>query len=171
MLPHELSRELARRAPKIRAISHSVARRLPSGMTHDDLVSVGTEAVWRILSRMPDAPDRYVYKKVRWVMTDAIRQWTTRRRPVMTSVDAPDGPDLFDPKTLPDILAERSEVSERLEAAILELPRRTRTVLMRRLMGDRIDAVAADYGVTAPRITQIAAAAAAELRRKIGRGT
>jgi len=150
-------------------LAYRASARLPVGMTRDDLVAVGMEAVWKVLERHPDATNSFINNKVSWAMQDAIRSWRTNRRnpPRIERLDAPDADQLFDPKTLPDGTAYKRDRIKRLKEAIKKLPPRTREVVERRLRGDLTNDIAHDLGVTQARITQIMTEAIEVLREDL----
>lgn len=75
--------------------------------------------------------------------------------PGLTFDDSGD-PVLLSSEPSPEELVERSEIVALVDAAVRALPERTRVILLRRLAGEIEPAIAADYGVTAVRVSQIA---------------
>lgn len=135
-------------------------------MTREDLVAIGLEAVWKVLEEQPEAANSFIDQKLRWVMTDAIRHWVPgHQKPIpITSLDDPDFPQLFDPKTTPDGKAIKKQKFDLLREAIQKLPEREQEVVCRRLEGDQMEDIAKDLGVTPGRVTQILTEAVARLK-------
>lgn len=171
----------------VRQIAASVARRLPSHIERDELVSLG--ALGWAEARVRFDPSRgvpfagFAAMRIRGAILDGLRSVDTltrgeRRRarasaectaPRVVSSDeeveaaaAPSDGDVSD-------LLAQEEMLDELRAALNGLPERERLVVQRHFLdGVPMRAVGAELGVTESRISQIASGAVARLRRSFG---
>lgn len=160
--------------PRLQQLAYVASSRFPDGMTADDLVAVGLEAAWRVFEKTPGAINKYVDNKVRWVMLDAIRSWTGGSRsgrrsfPVrMERIDDPNARELADPKQIAEEELLSQVQIKLILAAVERLPERERDIVRSRLQGKSLSEIAAVFGVSAPRVSQLLTRAVASLRHLV----
>ena len=171
----------------VKQIAASVARRLPSHIERDELVSLG--ALGWAEARVRFDPSRgvpfagFAAMRIRGAILDGLRAGDTltrgeRRRARQEST--PSAPrivsdnDELEAAAAPqdgdvsDVLAQE-EMVEELRAALATLPERERYILSRHFFDDvPMRAVGAELGVTESRISQIVTAAVGRLRARFG---
>jgi len=170
----------------VRQIAASVARRLPSHVDRDELVSLGAlgwaEARARFDATRGVPFAGFAAMRIRGAILDGLRAVDTlsrgdRKRAKADS--APTAPRIVSDESEIDAavadeadaseVLQRSEMIEELRAALAELPARDRYIVSRHFFDDvPMRALGIELGVTESRISQIVTAAIGKLRGKFG---
>src|SRR5580658_554213 len=181
--------------PLVRQIVARFLRRLPPNVLRDALISVGTYGL--IDSLRKNGNDRgptfewYARVRIRGAILDELRaqDWLTRRARSRVTAQADDGrappsgivriDDLSEAsrkalrdESTPSPLQAAEESAERavLARAIEQLPRRERLIAtLHYFQGVQLNAVAAQLGVSEPRVSQLHSRAVAKLRVTLSR--
>jgi RNA polymerase sigma factor for flagellar operon FliA len=170
----------------VRQIAASVARRLPSHVDRDELVSLGALGWVEARARFDAARGvpfaGFAAARIRGAILDGLRavdtlSRTDRKR--AKSTDAPTAPRIFVDDALvasaiaPDAAADGSmmndELIEELRAALATLPERDRHIVQRHFIDEiPLRVIGAELGVTESRICQLVSRAVARLRDRFG---
>jgi RNA polymerase sigma factor FliA len=170
----------------VRRIAASIARRLPSHVDRDELVSLGAlgwaEARVRFDATRGVPFAGYAAARVRGAVLDGLRAVDTLSRGERKRAKADSSPTaprivsdelevaaaVADTADTADVL-EQEELRQELRRALDRLPARERHVVSRHFFdGVPMRTVAAELGVTESRISQICSGALAQLRRSFG---
>lgn len=170
----------------VRQIAASVARRLPSHVDRDELVSLGAlgwaEARARFDASRGVPFAGFAAMRIRGAILDGLRAVDTLSRGDRKRAKADTAPTA--PRIVSDAeeveaavseqddaseLLQREELIEELRAALDTLPKRDRYIVQRHFFDDvPMRAIGIELGVTESRISQIVSAAVGRLRRRFG---
>jgi RNA polymerase sigma factor for flagellar operon FliA len=170
----------------VRQIAASVARRLPSHVDRDELVSLGAlgwaEARVRFDHSRGVPFAGFAAMRIRGAILDGLRACDTLSRGERKRAKAditPTAPRIVSDETEVDAavadeadaaeILQRSELIEELRAALAQLPTRDRYVVSRHFFDDvPMRAIGIELGVTESRISQIVTAAIRKVRHQLG---
>jgi RNA polymerase sigma factor for flagellar operon FliA len=170
----------------VKQIAASVARRLPSHIDRDELVSLGALGWAEARARFDQSRGvpfaGYAATRIRGAILDGLRAVDTLSRGDRKRAKADPSPTapriVNDPATVDAAVADEADASEVLQhvqmqkelgAALEQLPARDRYILKRHFFDDvPMRAIGVELGVTESRISQIVSGAIAKLRQKFG---
>lgn len=170
----------------VRQIAASVARRLPSHIERDELVSLGAlgwaEARARFDQRRGVPFAGFAALRIRGAILDGLRACDTLSRGDRKRAKAeatPTAPRIFSderelelavaPEASASEKLQQSELVDELNQALATLPARDRYIVQRHFFDDvPMRAIGVELGVTESRISQIISACLGKLRRQLG---
>jgi RNA polymerase sigma factor for flagellar operon FliA len=165
----------------VRLQAGRLASRLPPGLTIDDLISAGSEALVRVQASFDSSRgvpfEAYARKRVTWAMLDEIRSARRAKRTPSGSDEELDevealrasaglsGRDSGAFSRVDDVSSEARDCID-FDTALRRLPDRERKVLkLHYRLGLTLREIADRLGISVPRVHQIKAAALRAVRR------
>jgi len=164
--------------PTALRIARGFKRKLPHNVLVEDLEAAAMLGLWQAVNaRRDESFEWYMRKRVRGAIIDELRRqdWLSRRArqdsaargepmPRIGWIEEIDFFELQSSVASPEEVAAKNQECRSLHAALARLPRRHRVVMEALFAGKPQKEIASELGVSAPRMSQIVAAALARLR-------